>query len=66
MKWHLVESEHDAEEVDQDPEGVEDVMTVGTLVTEMVMTVRALVREMVMLVGTLVRDGNDGRDPGKD
>ena len=31
VKWHLVEGEHYAEEVDQDPEGVEDVMTIGTL-----------------------------------
>ena len=31
VKGHLVEGEHDAEEVDQDPEGVEDVMPVGTL-----------------------------------
>ena len=41
MKWHLVEGEHDAEEVDQDPEGVEDVMSGGTLVRKMVMLVRS-------------------------
>ena len=31
MDKNLVEGEHQTEKVDQDPEGVEDVMTIGTL-----------------------------------
>ena len=46
---HLIQGEHQAKEVDQDPEGVEDVMSVGTLVKVMLMLVWTLVMQVCTL-----------------
>ena len=54
----LVEGEDDAEQVDQDPEGVEDVMAVGTLVKIMLMLVWNLVMPVRVKKSKVVKSSN--------